>query len=56
MYTLINAIRKYLRVRPVIAAATWISALKTAMQTRAKSAQTGWSMLFRQYASMASRW
>ena len=55
MYTLINAIRKYLFVQPVIEAAMRISALKTAMPTRARSARTDWSTRFLRFASTASR-
>ncbi|MFR0942559.1 MAG: hypothetical protein ACLSF2_09530 [Butyricicoccus sp.] len=45
MYTLINAIRKYLFVQPVIAAAMRISALKTVTQP-ARGWRTDWSTRF----------
>ena len=51
MYTLINAIRKYLFVQPAMR----ISALKTAMPIRARSARTDWSTRFLRFASTASR-
>ena len=54
MYTLINAIRKYLCSRS-LQAAMRISALKTAMPTRARSARTDWSTRFLRFASTASR-
>ena len=50
MYTLINAIRKYLYVQPVIAGRDADIGIETAMPTRARSARTDWSTRFLRFA------
>ena len=42
MYTLVNAVRKYLCVQPLMAGRMWRLAFKTSTLTRLKSAWTGW--------------